>query len=235
MDQTLVVADPLADLAQMAGVPSAIAAATAAVDVVLRDRGMRAVTDEQRGLALAASAEANAKLTGATDRWLVGALRLSAELATLAAVIRVAPGQALARAHALAARGQVPDGELGRLIDDPEVGARMSGLNDLLGQPGTSSAIVLGAIVHAEIATTRPFREASGLVARYAEHLVLVSAGLDPQGVIVVEAGHLDSGRAYERALSGYADGSVTGVRDWIRHCAGAVGRGAELSPVARR
>jgi hypothetical protein len=228
------VADPLADLAQLSGVPSAIAAARAAVDVVLRDRGLRTVTDEQRGLALAASAEANAKLTGAPDRWLVGALRLSAELGTLAAVIRIAPGQALARAHALAARGQVPDGELGRLIDDPEVGARMSGLNELLGQPRHTSAIVLGAVVHAEVATARPFREANGLVARYAEHLVLVAAGLDPHGVIVIEAGHLASGPAYGRALTGYADGSLTGVRDWIRHCAAAVGRGAELSPVAR-
>lgn len=226
--------DPLADLAQLAGVPSAIAAGMAAVDVVLRDRGLRAVNDEQRGLALAASAEANAKLTGAPDRWLVGALRLSAELATLAAVIRIAPGQALARAHALAARGLVPDDDLGRLVDDPGVGARMTGLNDLLGQPGQSSAIVLGAIVHAEVATARPFREANGLVARYAEHLVLVAAGLDPHGVIVVEAGHLDSGPAYGRALTAYADGSVIGVREWIRHCAAAVGRGAELSPVVR-
>jgi hypothetical protein len=233
--QALAVTDPLADLAQLAGVPSAIAAATAAVDVVLRDRGLRAVTDEQRGLALAASAQANANLTGAADRWLAGALRLSAELRTLAAVIRVAPGQALARAHALAARGQVPDGELGRLVDDPGVGARMSGLNALLGQPDRSSAIILGAIVHAEIATARPFREASGLVARFAEHLVLVSAGLDPHGVIVVEAGHLDSGPAYGRALTAYAEGSITGVRDWIRHCAAAIGRGAELSPSARR
>jgi hypothetical protein len=228
------VTDPLADLAQLAGVPSAIAAATAAVDVVLRDRGLRAVTDEQRGLALAASAEANANLTSAPDRWLVGALRLSAELGTLAAVIRVAPGQALARAHALAARGRVPNGELGRLVDDPAVRARMRMLTELLSQPDHSSVIVLGAIVHAEIATARPFREASGLVARYAEHLVLVSGGLDPQGVVVVEAGHLDSGPAYGRALTAYADGSVTGVRDWIRHCAAAVGRGAELSPVAR-
>jgi hypothetical protein len=229
------VSDPLADLAKLSGVPSAIAAATAAVDVVLQDRGLRAVTDEQRGLALAASAEANATLTGAPERWLVGALRLSAELMTLAAVIRIAPGQALARAHALAARGQVPDGELGRLVDDPAIGARMSGLNELLGQPDRSSAIVLGAIVHAEIATARPFREANGLVARYAEHLVLVAAGLDPHGVIVVEAGHLDSGPVYGRALTRYADGSVIGVREWIRHCAAAVGRGAELSPVARR
>ena len=74
--------DPLADLAQLAGVPSAIAAAMAAVDVVLRDRGLRAVNDEQRGPALAAGAEANAALTGDPDRWLVGALRLSAELAS---------------------------------------------------------------------------------------------------------------------------------------------------------
>jgi hypothetical protein len=71
------------------------------------------------------------------------------------------------------------------------------------------------------------------LIARAAEHLVLIAAGLDPYGVIVVEAGHAVSGATYSKALQAYANGSVDGVTDWLLRCAAAVARGAELSPVA--
>ena len=47
MVETLVVLDPLADLARFEGVASAVAAATDAVDAVLRDRGLRKISDEQ--------------------------------------------------------------------------------------------------------------------------------------------------------------------------------------------
>ena len=57
-----------------------------------------------------------------------------------------------------------------------------------------------------------PFGEASGLIARAAEHLVLISAGVDPYGVIVVEAGHAESGSTYAAGLAAYADGTVEGV-----------------------
>ena len=63
MVETLVVLDPLADLARFEGVPSAVAAATDAVDAVLRDRGLRKITDEQLSQALLAGARANAELT----------------------------------------------------------------------------------------------------------------------------------------------------------------------------
>ena len=177
--------------------PSAVAAATAAVDVVLRDRGLRSIDEDARARALAASAEASAALTGDHDRWILGALRLSAELTALAALIRVAPAQALARAHALLTRGQLPDDQLGRIREGAAVSARMQGVSELLTHPSTAPAVVLGAVVHAELATVAPFGEASGLVARAAEHLVLISAGLDPLGVIVVEAGHLADADQY--------------------------------------
>ena len=130
--ETLVVPDPLADLARFEGVASAVAAATAAVDALLRDRGLRHVTEEQLSQALLAGASANAALTGDPQRWRIGALRLSAELASLAALIRVAPAQALARAHALVARGVVPDSELGKIGAGPGMAARMNSLGELL-------------------------------------------------------------------------------------------------------
>lgn len=226
------VADPLADLAQLTGVPSAVAAATAAVDVVLRDRGLRSVSEDVQARALAASAEASAAITGDHDRWILGALRLASELTALASLIRVAPAQALARAHTLLARGELPDDQLGRIRPGVAVSARMQGVSELLTQPSTAPAVVLGAVVHAELATVAPFGEASGLVARAAEHLVLISAGLDPLGVIVVEAGHLADVDRYHGGLARYSDGGVAGVAGWIIHCAAAVSRGAEVSPV---
>jgi hypothetical protein len=250
MVETLVVLDPLADLARFEGVASAVAAAIEAVDAVLRDRGLRNVTEEQLSQALLLGARANAELTNAPQRWQIGALRLSAELAPLAALIRVAPAQALARAHALVARGVVPDSELGKIgtqpgrakaervqaeRTQPEIAARINSLGELLTGHTRAPAIVVGAVAHAEIAVVAPFGEASGLIARSVEHLVLIAAGLDPYGVIVVEAGHAESGASYSRALEAYADGSVEGVRAWLLRCAAAVARGAQLSPVGNR
>jgi hypothetical protein len=230
-----VVLDPLTDLAHVEGVPSAVAAATDAVAAVLRDRGLRKITDEQLSQALLAGATANAELTGDRARWQIGALRLSAELAPLAALIRVAPAQALARAHALVARGVVPDSDLGRISSESPAAARMNSLGELLTRHTAAPAIVVGAVAHAEIAVVAPFGDASGLIARAVEHLVLISSGLDPYGVIVVEAGHAENGSTYSAGLGAYANGTVEGVRGWLLRCAAAVARGAELSPAGRR
>jgi hypothetical protein len=226
------VPDPLADLARLAGVPSAVAAAIAAVDVVLRDRGLRRIDSESQARALLAAGEGSARLTEDPSRWRPGAVRLAAELTTLADVVRVAPAQALARAHAVVARGVVPDDRLGRLDDDPMIVQRMAELGELLVRPTGAPAIVLGAVVHAEMATVGAFGAASGLVARAAEHLVLIASGLDPYGVVVVEAGHATDPAGYRAGLAAYANGGVAGVRDWILRCAAAVSRGAELSPM---
>lgn len=231
MGQTLVVPDPLADLARLEGVPSAVGAAVAAVDAVLRDRGRRVITPDVRAAALARSAEATAELTGDPDRWLVGALRLSAELEDLAGVVTVAPAQALARTHAVVARGVLEDADLGRVVGRPGVSERMRGLTELLTSPTQASGVVLAAVVHAEVATVGPFAAGNDLVARAAEHLVLMATGIDPRGVIVVEAAHLADRGAYEQALRGYADGGGVGVRDWLLHCARSLARAAELSP----
>jgi len=232
MRQTLVVHDPLADLAGLAGVPSAVAAALDSVDAVLRDRGLRAVPVTRAAASLLTGARGNAFLTEDGDRWLPGAVRLSTELTGLAAVVRVAPAQALARAHALVARGLVPDEALGRLGDPEAARERMAGVTALLTARTSVSAVVLAAVVHAEIATAHPFGSGDGLVARGAEHMVLVSAGVDPQALIPVEAGHAHSPAAYRSALQGYQSGSLRGVQGWLLHCAAALSRGAELSGV---
>ena len=228
--QTLVVADPLADLARLEGVPSAVASALDAVDAVLRDRGMRAVPPELAAQALLSGARGTAALTEDPPAWLPGAVRLSAELGTLAAVVRVSPAQALARAHVLVAKGVVAEPDLGRIRATGSGQERIAGVTDLLTGGSMASAVVLGAVVHAELATLQPFGSADGVVARAAEHLVLISGGVDPRGLIPVEAGHAADPQGYRAALDGYATGSLTGVRDWLLHCVAALARGAELS-----
>jgi hypothetical protein len=230
--QTLVVPDPLADLARLDGVPSAVVSARAAVDAVLRDRGMRLVRPEQAAAALLIGARASAALSEDPERWLAGSVRLSTELMELSGVIRVSPGQAMARAHALAAHGQVPDAELGRVRSGAEISSRMVGLQGLLTGRTTASAVVLAAVVHAELAVIAPFGSADTIVARAVAHMVLIAGGVDPRCVIVPEAGHLELRAGYDEALLGYGSGSLTGVRDWLLHCARALARGAELSPL---
>ncbi|GAA1426260.1 hypothetical protein GCM10009616_00340 [Microlunatus lacustris] len=230
MRQTLVVPDPLADLARLEGVPSAVASALDAVDAVLRDRGLRRLSAEAVAASLLRGARASARLTGDGDRWLPGAVRLSAERTTLTPTLRAAPAQALARAHVLVVRGQAPEDDLGRVRSDPATTERLAGLTALLTGPSTASAVVLAAVVHAELADLAPFGSADDVLARAAEHMVLVSAGVDPRASIPVEAGHADDDVAYRAALAGYATGTLSGVRAWLLHCARAVSRGAELS-----
>ncbi|MCW2811340.1 MAG: hypothetical protein JWP61_1798 [Friedmanniella sp.] len=220
--------DPLADLARLEGVPSALAAARDAVDAVLRDRGRRRFSPEVQTRVRVAGARASAELSGDPDRWLVGSLRLSAELPQLASLVRVAPAQVLARSHTLLARGVASDDQLGR-TSLPEAGeGRLGGLLQLLVGSTAAPSLLLAAVAHAEVASVRPFGDASGLVARAVERLVLVQAGIDPQAVVAVETGHLASGAAYRARLADYQSGTAAGVGAWIRHCADAVTYGAE-------
>ena len=62
MVETLVVLDPLADLARFEGVASAVAAATDAVDAVLRDRGLRKISEEELSRSLLAGAGRRARV-----------------------------------------------------------------------------------------------------------------------------------------------------------------------------
>ena len=228
------VSDPLADLVRLEGVPSAVAAALDSVDAVLRDRGLRLLSAEAVAESLLRGARASATLSGEGDRWLPGAVRLSSELAALAGTLRVAPAQALARAHVLVARGEVPVEQLGRVRGAAEVSQRLAGVTALLTGSTSASAVVLGAVVHAELASVAPFGSADDVVARAAEHMVLISGGVDPRAAIPIEAGHAESPDAYRAALEGYAAGSLHGVRNWLVHCAGALSRGAELSSLRR-
>jgi hypothetical protein len=239
-------AGALAPLLELAEVGPALDAARERVDAALRHPALR-----RGGGAVAAevglrSAVASAALDGhgyplddvrggtVTDPVLQGALRLSRELDGLAALWPKVPRQVLARMHVLAGRGVVPAAELGRPVDGSDM-VRLGALLNLVVDGGTGApALLLAAIVQAELLALRPFAGPNGIVARAAARVTLVAAGLDPRGLLAVDVGHLQRQPEYVGASGAFATGTPDGVRSWIRHYAAAVTLAAdELSAAA--
>ncbi len=178
---------------------------------------------------------------------LLGAVRATAETEHVRAMVVTAPAQVLARVHAAAAANLLPERQVGRprqagevslefsdlgpSPDDSVVRERLSGVAELLLCAKDAPAVVVAALVHAEIATVRPFVRGNGLVARAMDRAIIQASGLDPTGVAVVEMGHRvggAGGAAYLGALAAYGTGSPAGVALWIIHCAEAMVAGAE-------
>jgi hypothetical protein len=173
-----------------------------------------------------------------------GAVQATAETEHIRSTVVTAPSQALARVHAAAAGHLLPQSQVGRprqggevslefsdlgpSPDESVVRERLSGILEILLCARDGSAVVVAALVHAEIATVRPFVRGNGLVARAMERAIIQASGMDPTGVAVVELGHGASGPAYLGALAAYSTGSPRGVALWITHCAGAIVAGAQ-------
>lgn len=222
-----------------------MAAARDGIDVLLRDRGLRKSPPELTAESLLLGAHASAVLedsesgldemrSGLGDETAQAALRVSAELLANIPVISRAPLQALARLHTLAGKSVVVDAELGRPRDAAGA-ARLNDLAALLVAPTEAPALVVAAVVHAELATVAPFVSHNGIVARAAERLVLVARGVDPKSLVVPEAGHLRLRREYESNLRGYAEGGTAGVHAWLLYAAEGYAAGAEASPAVPR
>ncbi|MGZ4628166.1 Fic family protein [Oryzihumus sp.] len=178
------------------------------------------------------------------EQVLRGVVQATAETEHVRGLVGSAPLQALARLHVAAAAGLVAPEQLGRprqpgegcaeLVDlgaapDAEVvSARLAGLVELLTALDSAPAVIVAALVHAEIAVVRPFVRGNGAVARAMERAVDQARGLDSTGVAVPEAGHgAQGGAAYLGALTAYGTGSREGVALWLKHCAQAVVTGA--------
>ena len=236
--------DPLARLAALEGVPSAFAAARDGIDVVLRDRGLRRTSPETTAESLLRGAHASAVLegsssslaevrSGSADALAAAAVRVSTSLLGLAPTLTRSPLQALARLHTLAGAGSVEDSSLGRPRDAASA-ERLQGVARLLSATSSAPALLLAAVVHAELATAAPFASHNGLVARAAERLVLVARGVDEKSLTVPEAAHLALRAAYESNLRAYRDGGPNGVHAWLLYAAEAYAAGAEASPLRR-
>jgi hypothetical protein len=234
--------DPLADLASLEGVGSAMAAARDGIDALLRDRGLRRTAPELTTESLLRGAHASAVLDGSgsdlealragdVDQTASSALRVSTELLGLVPVLKRSPLQAFARLHTVAAKGTVPDADLGRPVDQPGA-ERVAGLARLLLGPTRAPGLVAAAVVHAELRTVAPFVSHNGVVARAAERLVMVARGVDPTSLTVPEVGHLALRAAYESNSVGYAEGGTAGVHAWLLYAAEAFTAGAQASPL---
>lgn len=242
------VSDPLAAIAQLPGVTEAVEEARTAVDRLYRHRVLRRASPAVSTESSLRGARASAAIEGVdvpldalrrdeiVDPLVQGALRASAELGRLGPTWRKAPRQVLARLHSVAAAGLAEQEALGRprtsgAAPDPlglgaapgaeETAARMDGLVELLETPTKAPAVVLAAIVHAELVVLRPFGAADGVVARSAERLTLVEYGLDPKSLVAVEVGHLELD--YAGGLRAYLSGTPEGVSEWVRQCASAI------------
>jgi len=102
-----------------------------------------------------------------------GAVRATAETEHILATVLTSPSQALARVHAAAAGHLLPASQVGRprrageisrelsdlgpSPDEAVVRERLSGIVELLLGIREAPAVVVAALVHAEIATVRPF------------------------------------------------------------------------------
>lgn len=235
--------DPLASLTALEGVPSAFAATRDGVDAMLRDRGLRRTSPELTAEALLRGAWASAVLegssssiedarSGAADEIAQASLRVSTELLGLVPVLKSSPLQAFARLHALAAGGSLPADELGRPRDAASA-ARLQVLSARLLEETTAPAMLVAAILHADLATSTPFASHNGIVARAVERLVLVARGVDEKSLLVPEEGHRLLRGEYESNLRAYATApGSSGVHAWLLYAAEAYAKGAEASPV---
>ncbi|MGZ4427229.1 MAG: oxidoreductase [Nocardioidaceae bacterium] len=234
--------DPLARLASLEGVASAMAASRDGVDALLRDRGLRRTTPDLTAESLLRGAHASAVLEGASttreelragdgEPTALAAVRVSTEVLGLGPVLRSAPLQAFARLHTVAGKGVVGDDDLGR-PRNAEAAARLRDLAALLTADTEAPALVVAAVAHAEIAAAAPFVSHNGLVARAVERLLLVTRGVDPTSLVVPEAGHLALRPQYESNLRGYREGGPGGVHSWLLYAAEAFAAGAEASPL---
>jgi hypothetical protein len=228
------VTDPLAGLLDLPECRSAFDDARATVDEAMRHPALRRSGGPVAAEVGLRTAVASAALDGhgyeldavragtVTDPVLQGALRVSGALDGLAATWSRAPRQVLARLHVLAARDVVPADVLGRPITDPAVATRLDALATVITTTSVP-AMVVAAVVHGELLALSPFAGPSGVVARGAARLALISGGFDPRGLLAMDVGHLDREPEYRGAAGAFATGTRDGMRSWLKHYAAAV------------
>lgn len=260
-------ADPLADLAALPGVAAAVDAARTACEELRWHEAFRRRWREVRAEAGLRAAAASATLDGArvdvellrawatgvggpgggTDLVAAGALRAQAVVERHLPDLGARPGgpgtplpQVLARLHAAAGTGLLPDADLGRprtgapgdlrgLGAAPAADVAAARVAGVLADAAASRApgLVVVAIVHAELLVVRPFAQANGVVARAACRLLATRTGLDPTGTVLAEEVWRDAPAAYVAAAGRYATGDADGVVAWVVAHADAVADGA--------
>lgn len=225
------------------GVPSGFASARDGIDVVLRDRGLRRTSPDLTVESLLRGAIASALLEdsastpdqirdGEGDEVARSAVGLSGRLLALAPRLLTSPIQVFAQLHTLAA-GTAGGTTVGQ-PRGPEQAERLQLLSRLILDRGEAPALMVAAVLHAELATTAPFGSHNGIVARAAERLMLVASGVDEKSLVVPEAAHLALRAECESNLRGYRDGGIPGQHSWLLYAGQAYATAAEASPLRR-
>lgn len=209
--------------------------------------GARVPLDGLRALATGtvpgdSGAEADLRVAAGSLRATVLAAGWRPDLGGRAAPVVPPLGQVLARLHAAAGAGWLPDADLGRVRRGEAVPRDLGGLGAapsgeeaaqrialLARTVATTSApgLVVAAVVHAEVLTVRPFAAGNGVVARAVARMLLSGRGLDPTGAVVPEVAWSAAPHPYLAAAAGFATGTPEGVAGWVGTCADAVVAGA--------
>jgi len=219
------------------------------VDRVGPDAGPDVGPDVGAGVGPEVGAAAGGAAAAADLRVATGALRATSLAATWRPDLggRSEPtlpplGQVLARLHAAAGAGWLPDADLGRvrwtgvaprdltgLGAAPDGDAAAERLALLARTVATTRvpALVVAAVVHGELLALRPFTAGNGTVARAAARLLLCVRGLDPTGAVVPEVAWAATPHPYLAAAAQFATGTPDGVATWVVACADAVVAGA--------
>lgn len=119
---------------------------------------------------------------------------------------------------------------IGEPLDHTKIEARLDSLVELITK-SKAPAVLLSAIVHAEIAVIAPFKNGSQMIARATSRLVLQSKNVDQLKLVMPEYGFYKIGRnPYAKALIAYQTGTIAGVTDWIDLHSQAIHIGATSS-----
>jgi hypothetical protein len=224
----------LVPLLELDGLAARVGETRQAVDGLLAHRVLRRRSADVSGESLLRGAWAAAAMTGSAadlasvrdgrseDPIVQGALRVSTELGGLAEIWPHAPRQALARLHALAAIDQIAAADLGRPRDDAEVAARLDLMSDVLAATSAPAAVV-AAVVEGELLGLDAFPPVTPIVSFAAARLTLISRGLDPKSLVVLEVGHYELADEFVPALAAYRSGTPNGVSRWVGYCMSAL------------
>jgi len=238
-------------------VAAALQGARDDIDAVLWRRDVRANAADVAAASLMRGARDSAAIDGADiaiaddspmGRTLAAALRVTSAAAEQARAWSFAPLQVIAHLHTVVAVDQGDTDMVGRpradaSPDDPlhlgpavapdAVSRGLTCLGRWAPAAANVPALLVAALVHAELMHLRPFAWGSGLVARASVRCVLVDRGVDPSMFTIPELGMLEQGRgAYVAAIRGYASGEPEGLAACVRWFATSVGLGARAVTV---
>jgi hypothetical protein len=105
---------------------------------------------------------------------------------------------------------------IGQPIDSVLLESRMNDLVNLA-QNSKAPAVLVAAILHAELATIAPFVRGSQMIARATSRMFLQAKQIDQLQLVMPEYGLYKIGRAkYAKALIAYKTGTVEGVTEWV-------------------